>query len=470
MNRFLLGAALMLGGVGGAWSASGGTRVARPTMKVHITQGHVEPDPVAFLPFYADAKAKSLSRQFLEVLQNDLCLCGVFRALNPASFLQSSEQLANKEPNLQSWRVLKARFLICGTATSKGRSTVFKIQVYDVNRGMRLVSFTVEARESNWRRAAHMAADQIYTRVTGENGMFDTRIAYVETVPPARSDRTRTYLRCLKIMDQDGANDTAMTDSRHLVMSPQFSPDGKTIAYLLFKYEGTGRKRHPEAHVYLMDVATKKIRPLLTPAHFAAISKANRNRPVNMTYAPRFSPDGKSICFALIIDGKSAIYTMNIQSGAIRRLTDHVNIDTSPAYSPDGRFVVFTSNRGGREKIYMMNVDGSNVRRVTSGEGKYSQPVFSPRGDLIVFVKQIGNLFYIGVVQPNGLGERLIVSGYMAEYPCWSPNGRFILFVWQEHSRGQQSLCKIDLTGMFMQKMTTPRAVRDCSWSPLQNG
>lgn len=438
-------------------------------VRVHITQGHVKPDPIAFVELYGDSSfSQEISAKFMEVVRQDLCNCGVFTALNPASFLQKPETLAKNEPRMQDWRLIKARFLICGRSQQNGNGVQLNIRIYDVNRESKTLAFFVTVYKDTWRKAAHMAADQIYTRLTGEKGMFNTQLVYVETMPAEiRKGKKVTYLRRLKLIDQDGANSKDLTDGNSLVMTPRYSPDGKTIAYLIYKTEKTGKNKKIVAHVYLFDIATKRQRPLLTPTHFSAISKANGGEHVNMTYAPRFSPDGQSICFSLIIGGKSAVYTMNILEGKIRRLTDHKAIDTSPAYSPDGRSIVFTSNRSGKEKIYIMNVDGSNVRRVTNGEGKYSQPIFSPRGDFIAFSKQIGNQFFIGVVRPNGTEERLIVQGYLAESPSWSPNGRYIVFIWQDHPRHAQCICKVDLTGFFMQKMNTPREARDCSWSPL---
>jgi TolB protein len=299
--------------------------------------------------------------------------------------------------------------------------------------------------------------------------MFDTKIAYIETAPSkVVKGRKLTYLRCLKVMDPDGFNDIAFTGGDDLVLTPRYSPDGKTIAVLLYKTEGTGKAKHRSAHVFLIDVATRRQRPLLTPEHFRAISRANGGAEVNMSYAPRFSPDGRSICFALIINGRSAIYTMNVTEGRIRRLTDHIAIDTSPAYSVDGRSIVFTSNRSGKEKVYIMSADGSNVRRITNNEGKYSQPVFSPRGDFIAFSKQIGNQFFIGVVRPNGTEERIITQCYLAEAPCWAPNGRYIAFTRQVSPRSDRRICVIDLTGFFMKEMKTRTEAYDCSWSPVQ--
>lgn len=445
-------------------------------LRVHITQGHVEPDPIAFVDFSVKGvqgeapnnNAGKIAQQFLKVLRQDLCGCGAFRSINSAAFVQKKLDFDANRPAMQDWRLIKARFLLYGVASSEGRGVKLELRICDVNIEQELLKMSVVVYDSTWRKAAHMAADQIYSRLTGEKGMFDTRVAYIETVQDKSTGKNKVnHLRRLKVMDQDGANDKALTRGDNLVLTPRFSPDGKMIAFLSYQNVGTGRNRKPTAHVYLIDIATKRARPLLTSSHFAAISKANGGGVVNMTYAPRFSPDGNSLCFSLILDGRSAIYTMNIAEGKIRRLTDHKAIDTSPDFSKDGKRIVFTSNRSGKEKIYIMNVDGTNVQRVTNGEGKYSQPTFSPRGDFIAFSKQVGNQFFIGVVRPNGQEERLIAQSYLAEGPSWSPNGRYILFTRQAGPRSVRKICMVDLTGFFMKELNTAWEASDCSWSPL---
>lgn len=437
--------------------------------KVRITQGHVKPEPVAFVPiFNGDSAALEMGTNFINIISNDLCGCGLFYSVNRGAFIETSEMLSKKEPSMQNWRVIKARFLVCGSITRNGKGYKITVKLYDVNRDAKLMTFSVVVYNETLRKAAHMASDQIYSRITEEKGMFDTQIVYIETVKPEmKKGKKITYLRRLKIMDQDGANDYALTKGNCLVLSPKYSPDGKTVAYLLYKNEGSGKQKHPTAHVYLLDIETKKQRPLLTPEHFLAISKVNGNAKVNMTYAPNFSPDGKEICFALIINGRSAIYSMNLREGKIRRLTDHVAIDTSPSYTNDGRKILFTSNRSGKEKIYVINKDGSAVTKISLGDGKYSQPVCSPRGDLIAFSKQIGNQFFIGVMRPNGTDERLVLQCYLAEHPSWSPNGRYIAFVRQANSRTCRKICMVDLTGYFMKELNTKSEASNCSWSPL---
>lgn len=58
---------------------------------------------------------------------------------------------------------------------------------------------------------------------------------------------------------------------------------------------------------------------------------------------------------------------MELDTGLVRRLTDHPAADARPAFSPDGQHIVFHSNRGdnGQHDLYVMDKNGSNLRRLT---------------------------------------------------------------------------------------------------------
>jgi len=185
-----------------------------------------------------------------------------------------------------------------------------------------------------------------------------------------------------------------------------------------------------------------------------------------MTFAPRFSPNGNSIIMSLETGGNSEVYSMDLRSRVVRRLTNHPAIHTSPSYSPDGKRIVFTSDRSGRPKLYVMDADGGNVVRISNKAGSYSTPVWSPRGDWIAFTKQEGGTFSIGVMQPNGDGERILASGFLVEGPSWSPNGRVIVYLKQEQG-GSPQLYSIDITGRNERRIQTPGAASDPAWSPL---
>ena len=191
----------------------------------------------------------------------------------------------------------------------------------------------------------------------------------------------------------------------------------------------------------------------------------------NMTFAPRFSPDGNKIVMSLAVGGNSDIYTMDLRTREVRRLTRDPAIDTSPSYSPDGSQLTFNSDRGGNQQIYVMKADGGSVRRISFGHGRYATPVWSPRGDLIAFTKILKGRFYIGVMRPDGSGERLLSEGYLVEGPSWAPNGRVIVFFRENPNapdgKGVDKLYSIDLTGYNEREIVTPMDGSDPAWSPL---
>jgi TolB protein len=191
-----------------------------------------------------------------------------------------------------------------------------------------------------------------------------------------------------------------------------------------------------------------------------------------MTFAPRFSPDGKSVIMSMARSGNSDIYTLGLVSRKLSKLTKHSGIDTSPDYSPNGKQIVFNSDRGGSKQLYIMDSNGKRVRRISHGRGQYSTPVWSPRGDLIAFTKSLRGQFSIGVMRIDGTGERSLAKGFLVESPTWSPNGRVIMYF--SHSKsspdgkgGRSRLFSVDLTGTNTREILTPIDASDPAWSPL---
>ena len=290
------------------------------------------------------------------------------------------------------------------------------------------------------RRVAHIIADAIYERLTGEKGYFDTRVVFIDE-SGSKNDRKKR----LAIMDQDGANVRYLSDGRAIALTPRFSPTRQEITYMSYE---SGQPK-----VYLLQIETGQ-RELV--GDFPG-----------MTFAPRFSPDGQKVIMSLLRDdGNSNIYAMDLRSRTTTRLTNSNAIDTSPSYSPDGSKVVFTSDRGGQPQIYVMGADGSGQTRVSFGGGSYSTPVWSPRGDLIAFTKQTGGEFQIGVMRTDGSGERILSTGFQQEGPTWAPNGRYLMFFKEAAGSGGPRLYSIDLTGRNEQPIPTSNFASDPAWSP----
>jgi len=294
---------------------------------------------------------------------------------------------------------------------------------------------------SSWRRIAHMASDAVYTGLTGETGYFDTRIVYIAESGP-KANRTKR----LAIMDQDGANNRILTDGRLAALTPRMSPDGRLVTYMTL--DGP-----TSSGIFVLDLASGQIRSL---GQFG-----------QMSFAPRFSPDGGRIIFSVAQQGTTNLFVMPTGGGTPAQLTSGAAIDTAPCFSPDGAQICFESDRGGQPQIYVMSAAGGGAQRISYGQGSYSTPVWSPKGDLIAFTKQAGGQFSIGVMRPDGSGERILATSYHAEGPTWAPNGSVLMFFRDPGGESGPSLYSIDVWGRNERRIGTETYASDPAWSPL---
>jgi TolB protein len=422
------------------------TSGAHAELQVDITRGNLQPLPIAITDFYGEGpKEQEAGRDIASVIAADLERSGLFKPVDKRAFLQDLASL-QVQPRFADWRVINAQALVNGAITVQpdGRLKV-EFRLWDVFAEAQMAGLQYRTQRENWRRVAHIVADAIYKRITGEEGYFDTRIVYVAESGPA----TRRIKR-LAIMDQDGANHRYLTDGRSLVLTPRFSRTTQEITYLSY-YNNTPR-------VYIFNIETGRQEVL---GSFQG-----------MTFAPRFAPSGDSVIMSFAENGNSDVYTMDLRTRKSKRLTSDPSIDTSPCYSPDAKRIVFNSDRGGSPQIYVMNADGSGVRRISFGPGRYATPVWSPRGDLIAFTKQYNGKFFIGVMRPDGSGERLLSESFLEEAPTWAPNGRVLMFYRQEPmdkegGGGGANLYTVDLTGHNLRRVVTPGSASDPAWSSL---
>ena len=426
-----------------AVAAAAAVTPADARVRIDITQGNIEPMPIAVPNFIGDAneETRQLGRDIAEVVIADLDRSGLFSVIDQRAYIETLTSV-NTRPRFADWRIINAQVLAAGgvTLASDGRIQV-AIRVWDVfaNEQLAAVSFTTPP--ENWRRAAHKVADTVYKALTGEEGYFDTRLVFVHETGPKENRR-----KDLMIMDQDGANPSVLTEGLdYQVLTPRFSPTEQLITYMALFPNKKGQ-------VFLFNISTGE------QERFGTFR--------GMTFAPRFSPDGREVLMSIERSGNSDVLRMDLSTRQITRLTDHPAIDTSPTMSPDGRRIAFTSDRGGSQQIYVMNADGSDQKRITFGKGRYETPVWSPRGDLIAFTRSYEGEFYIGVIRPDGSGERLLTKSYLAEGPTWSPNGRVLIYFKESRPGAGPALWSIDLTGRNERRVRTPAAASDPAWSP----
>ncbi|WP_333684566.1 Tol-Pal system beta propeller repeat protein TolB [Pontibaca methylaminivorans] len=414
-------------------------------LRIEITEGVIEPLPFAIPDFVPDTpQAAQAAQDIARVVASDLTGTGLFREI-PASAHVGMVRDFNAPIQYADWKAINAQALITGAVSVSGQNITVRFRAYDVFSGAELGSgLQFEGTLDGWRRMGHKVADQVYSRITGEGGYFDSRVVFVSESGPKDQRRKR-----LAIMDYDGENVKYLTDSDKLVLAPRFSPTGERVLYTSYETD------FPRIHV--LDVNAVQHRSL----------EQNEG---SMTFAPRYAPDGRSVVFSLERGGNTDIYRLDLDSGTKTQLTDAPSIETAPSYSPDGSQIVFESDRSGTPQLYVMAAGGGEARRISTGQGRYGTPVWSPRGDLIAFTKQNKGRFHIGVMRTDGSEERLLTASFLDEGPTWAPNGRVIMFTREtQGADGHAALYSVDISGRNLRKVRTPEGASDPAWSPLQD-
>ena len=429
---FRLAAALLVVGLGL-------TRSARAEGDIYVHAGtNFKPVTIAVTPLAGDVAAIKLSA----IVTNDFARSVFLQPIDSTSF---PEQIVDPDarPNFDAWKTVNAQFVVTGRVQHNDNAHITAdFRLWDTATGQQVAGQKYVTEAANSRRVAHLIADAIFTRVTGEKGFFDSHVAFVDETGPAEKRRKR-----LAIMDVDGANVRYLTRGDELVVTPRFSPSAQQIAYMSFG--------NADPKVSLLDVETGQHQPV---GSFPG-----------MTFSPRFSPDGQTIVMSLSEGATSSLYAMDLRTRASTRLTDSGAIDTSPSYSPDGSQIVFESDRGGAQQIYVMSSSGGPAKRISFGEGRYSTPVWSPRGDVIAFTRQKDGNFGIGVMKPDGTGERILVDGFHNEGPTFSPNGLFVMYLSDPGGQSGAKIYMADIFGHGQFMVPTPDYASDPSWGPLLN-
>ncbi|MDX7953954.1 Tol-Pal system beta propeller repeat protein TolB [Lichenihabitans sp. Uapishka_5] len=398
--------------------------------------GAFRPVTVAVTNFGGDADQGA---KLSGIIANDFKRCTFIQPVDASSF---PEPVTDPDaPNLAAWKATTAQFVLTGRTSRSGGSLNTAFRLWDLSSGSQVAGQQYATDAANSRRVAHIVADAVFTRVTGEKGFFDSRVVFVDETGSAEKRKKR-----LAIMDQDGFNVKYLTRGEDLVVTPRFSPSGQEVAYMSFGQD--------EPKVFLLN--------------FESGQRSSVGDFPGMTFAPRFSPNGQDVIMSLSQGANSDLYSLDIGSKAQHQLTNTAAIDTSPCYSPDGGQIVFESDRGGTQQIYVMPASGGGAKRISFGEGRYSTPVWSPKGDLIAFTRQKSSGFAIGVMKPDGSGERILTEGFHNEGPTWAPNGLYVMFFRDPGGSAGSKIYMVDVFGRGEFLVPTPSFASDPNWGPLQ--
>ncbi|MDK2122517.1 Tol-Pal system beta propeller repeat protein TolB [Parachitinimonas caeni] len=403
---------------------------AHADINIEIVGTNAQRFPIAVSGFEGEA---SLTQALTPIIRSDLDRSGLFKLIEtgPAPLPSDPAQV-----NFPDWGKRGADSLLIGSVTDQGGQTAIRFRLFDVAQKRQLVGLEMRVKPGELRRAAHRVADVVYEALTGDKGVFSTRIAYV-----VKKGKTAHELQ---IADADGAGGQTILASRESIMSPAWSPDGSKLAYVSFE------ERKPI--VYVQDLVTGSRRR-------AAAFKGSNS-------APAWSPDGSKLAVVLTLNGLSQIYSVNVDGGSPVRLSKSHGIDTEPNYSPDGQSIVFTSDRGGSPQVYLMPASGGDAQRLTF-EGSYNvSPRFSPDGKSITFIRREGGRFNVASLDLATRQTMILTTTELDESPSFAPNSRMILYATEQGGRGV--LAAVSSDGRIKQRLSVQAGdAREPAWGPF---
>lgn len=405
-------------------------RPAGAALTIEIVGSGANQIPIAIAPFAGEDR---LPQKVTEVVSADLQRSGLFRLVN-ANVIPTPAEPA--EVNFADWRGRGVEALAIGSATplADGRYEV-RFRLVDVVKQTVLAGYTYTVGANQLRAIAHKIADVIYEKLTGDRGVFGTKIAYVVK-------QGKRYE--LQVADADGFGSQAILVSNEPIISPAWSPDGSRLAYVSFE------KRKPIVYVQYLGTGTRQV-----VSNFKGSNSA-----------PAWSPDGRRLAVVLTKDGISQIYLISADGSNPVRLTSSASIDTEPYFSPDGQYVLFTSDRGGSPQIYRVPVGGGTPERLTF-EGSYNvSPRYSPDGRSFTFIQRNGGQFNVAVQDAASRQATVLTDTGLDESPSFAPNGKLILYATEVRGRGV--LAAVSSDGRVKQRLSTQQGdVREPAWGPF---
>ncbi|SFX49443.1 Tol-Pal system beta propeller repeat protein TolB [Marinospirillum alkaliphilum] len=416
--------------------------LVQANLTIRITKGSDQTTPVAIVPF-AWKGTGGLPEDIARIVSDNLERTGLFRAV-PREDLISLPTRAS-EVVYRDWRLLQVNYLLVGSIESQGGDRIeIRYELFDVINQERMLGETVSGRIQELRSRSHFVSDRVYEKLTGQRGIFSTRIAYVT----AEQTGNASYTYRLHVADADGQRSRTILTSREPILSPDWSPDGKQLAYVSFE---RGRPA-----IFVQEVATGQ-RYQLT--NFRGLNGS-----------PAWSPDGKRIAMTLSRDGSPEIYIYHLDNRRLTRVTHHYAIDTEPSWSPDGKSLIFTSSRSGGPQIYRIDLSNGNEERI-SFEGNYNARArYSPDGKEIFMVHRDagGGLFSIAALNMQSGRLRTLTTSPLDESPSVAPNGSMVIYALMRGTRGVLGVVSTD--GRIQYELPAERGdVREPAWSPFLN-
>jgi TolB protein len=417
------------------------SQAAHAELTIVITKGNDEAIPIAIVPF-GWSGVGAMPFDVAQVVSADLARSGRFKPMDRQDMVALPSR--GDQIQFEDWRLLKSDFIVVGRllADAQDRYAV-EFELFNVLTGQRVHADRVPASLAGLRAASHRVADIVFEKLTGVRGAFSTRIAYVSVDgrPPAQSYQ-------LIVADADGANVHVIAAGPEPIMSPAWSPDGTSLAYVSFE------NRAPA--IYVQELRT------------GVRTRVSARSGVNG--APAWSPDGKQLALALSRrDGNLDIYILSLADQGLVRVTEDPAIDTEPAWSADGQSLYFTSDRAGGPQVYKAAAAaGAKVKRLTFDSSYNARPRVSPDERELAYVTLDGGAYRIGALDLKSGNTRILTNGTLDESPSYAPNGVMLIYASQERGRGVLAIVSTD--GKVKETLAADKGeVREPVWGPFSN-
>jgi TolB protein len=433
MNKQLVCAALLAVSLMCPWRAHG-------EFVVEVTKGQTEAIPLAVVPF-ASAQLAAASFDVAQLVSDDLARSGRFKTMDRKDMIDQPHSGANVA--FDDWRRLNNDYIVVGSMQSDATDHYsITYELYNVLTKQRLLGFQISSNRPGLRSAAHQIADAVFEKILGIRGAFSTRIAYISVLGQVPN---RTYQ--LIVADADGENPRVVMQSREPLMSPSWSPDGSSLAYVSFE------DRVPTIYVQTLKTGERQ--------------RVSAHAGVNQ--APAWSPDGKKMALVLSTrDGNLDVYVLDLTTQLLSRITDDPGIDTEPQWSKDGQNLYFTSDRAGGPQIYKVGIKpGDKPRRLTFQGSYNAMPHLSPDESQLAFVTQEEGAFRIATMDLRGRGEvQVLTKGHFDISPSYAPNGAVLIYGTRDRGRGVLALVSAD--GRVQQRLVSSEGeLQAPAWAPF---
>jgi TolB protein len=215
-----------------------------------------------------------------------------------------------------------------------------------------------------------------------------------------------------KPLEDGGAPPTTVYPT--ICESPDWSPDGNTIAYW---YSGTIKVYESGRHT--IDLSLQGI-------WFISSDGTNRRMFLQGADLPDWSPDGQKIAF----EAGTQIYTIKINGDSLKQLT-FGGRNFFPDWSPDGKKIAYdrstdepdTSADSSAAGIWIMDADGTNKKYVVGG----AFPDWSPDGTRLTYIG-LGMEIYVADTSGNNQIQLTFLKDPDNRYPVFSPDGKKLAF------------------------------------------